>query len=329
MSHYSQTFYQSSVIETIITCSKDTDLQIRVFCTKALRNAGSHAKESMVRAALLSIYRDDKELKGTVVRTFIYREDQHEDVQKVLLEGLKKTDNDAHRVTLLDYFEKFGASTPQLITTLTESFVKFTDAKTKRSVVKVLSEKGEGETKIIELLAACATSKDTPLALICLSGLERQGKKDPRSWAAVEKTLSSDDADMILATLDVINALPETTNVKIAARLIEIIDDTKDDVLREKALLALGHTGDRTQEIIRILKRRLADDDGDESVRVAAAISLGQQGLKDAEATRKLLGECQSNSKSASLRTACQIGMADLENRGRKTATEAPTKTTP
>ena len=225
----------------------------------------------------LDRFNNDPSLRNTVVRALIVRKDNSEVVHDALLKALKSTEREEDRLTLLSYFEEFGSGSDSFVADLIYLYSKYSDSKTRRAIVKALSDQGKGQDKLVEFLVTCAGSSDTPLALTCLAGLEVQGKGDKRSWTAVEQTIEHDDPDVIIASLDVINVLPERTSVKIAGRLLQIIGSTQDAEIQEKAVLALGATGDQSEEINKALQGLLDDKDSDESIKIASALAMGSR----------------------------------------------------
>lgn len=324
LSQYSQRIFPSGVVSTLLNCVKDPDVQIKVFCTKALGNAGTSSNEDSIRAALLDRFHNDPTLRNTVVRTFVARKDRNPEVQETFLNALKSADKEEDRLALLGYFEQFGIPSDKLVEELIKTFGKSEDSKTRRAVVKVIAEKGRGQSGIVDLLASCANGKDTPLTLLCLSALQAQAKNDKRSWGAAEKTIASDDPDVLMATLDLMNILPETTNTGIASRLQDIITSTEDPEIQEKAILALGATGDRSETIVKLLLKLLEETNYDESIQIAAALSLGQQALSFPGKPKDFLGTCKQSGRTQALRTACGLAFDDLDARQRRVAADKP-----
>ena len=324
LSQYSQRIFPSAVVATLISCVKDADVQIKVFCTKALGKAGTSANEDAIRAALLDRFHNDPTLRNTVVRTFVARKDRNPEVQDTFLNSFKSADKEEDRLALLGYFEQFGIPSDKLVDELSKAFNQTEDSKTRRAIVKVLSEKGRGQTQLIELLATCSASKDTPLILLCLSALQAQAKSDKRSWEAAEKAIVSDDPDVLMATLDLMNVLPETTNTKISGRLLDIIGSTEDPEIQEKAVLGLGSSGDKSEPVVKILMKILEETSYDESIQIAAALSLGQQAFAFPEKPRDFLNTCRKSGRSQALRTACSLAFEDLESRQKKVQASEP-----
>ncbi len=315
LSQYSQPIYQHQVIASLVRCVKDTDVEIKVLCAKAMAHAGTQSSADSIRKLMMETYTADPALHNTIVRAFIVRHDQTPTVHDFFLDELKKAKTPDDQLTLLGYFEQFGYGTPKFVEVLADLYKKTDELKVRRLLVKALGERSHGQDPVIEILSGCAESKDTPLALNCLSGLQLQAKKDTRAWAAVEKTIESSDPDVLMATLDVINALPEATNVKISNRLVEIIQETEDSDIQEKAVLALGVCGDQSETVVKELQKLMEEEETDESVRVAAALMLGRQAVSFAEKPTALLTQCSTSGKSQSLKTACQLGLKELEAR--------------
>lgn len=315
LSQYSQPIFQQPVIASIERCLKDSDVEIKVLCGKAMAHAGTQSNADNIRKVLLDTYKADPDLRNTIVRAFIVRRDQTPLVHDTFLEELKSAKPTDDVLTLLSYFEQFGYGNAHFVEVLADIYKKNENLKVRRSVVKALGERSHGQDPVIEILSQCSESKDTPMALNCLSGLQLQAKKDSRAWAAVEKTIESTDPDVLMATLDVINALPESTNVKISNRLVEIIQETDDGDIQEKAVLALGVCGDQSEPVVKVLTKLVEEDDTDDSVRVAAALIMGKQAMGFPEKPTDLLNSCSNKGRSQSLRTACQLGLKELEAR--------------
>lgn len=316
LSQYSQPIYQDSVITTLLNCLKDPDEQIRVLCAKALGRAGNQSKKGALRSVLLETFKSDPTLRETLTRTFTTRADDSKEVQAVLLDALNKSEDAHETLALLTYFYECGEGIRPDVFVAT--FNKSNNERIKRWAIKVLAEHGSGENSVVELLANCAESQDTPLALTCLSGLQNQSRKDSsRTWAALEKTIESSDPDMLVATIDVLNVLPERVNSPMTKRLIEIIGDTDDGELVDKAILALGVCGDQSQSLVETLQKLLMDPKQHESTKVHAALVLGKQAGLYADASRDALASCLKSSQSQSLKTACQLGSQELAVRSK------------
>lgn len=326
LSQYSQPIYQESVISVLISCLKDTDVHIRVLCAKAMGRAGNQSKKSSLRTALIAAFKEDPSLRETLTRTFIRRGDNSKEVTDLLLETLSKSTDTHETLTLLSYFYELGESIEP--DTFIQVFNKSDNDKVKRWAIKVLAEHGNGEPTVIDALATCAESKDTPLALTCLSGLQSQSRKDSaRTWSALEKTLESSDPDMLIATLDVLNVLPERVNSPMAKRLIEIISEADEGELIDKAVLGLGVCGDQSLAVVETLQRLLTDKSSQESTRIHAALVLGKQASLQPETSQEALKTCFKNSTTQSLRTACQLGSQELTQRS-KDISRYPASTT-
>lgn len=322
LSQYSQPIFQEAVIQQLLKCMKDSDKQIKVLCTKALGNANPQAYSDTIRKALLDLYANEESMRNTVVRVFIQRKDSTPKVQDTFMDSAKKSSNADDLMVVLGYFEKFGSGSPKFVENLAEIYRKQDNIKVKRSVVKVLADRAEGQDTVVDLLSECAQNKDTPLALTCLGGLQAQARKDARAWTAVQNTIGSDDPDVLMASLDVINALPANTNEAISNRLVSLIGDVEDSEIQEKAVLALGVVGTQSQAIVTTLLHLLEEKDTDESVRIASALILGKQAVQSPDNALAQLQNCGKSGSSQSLRTACQLGLQDLE--AHKVATKAP-----
>ncbi len=322
LSQYSQSLYQDEVVTTLIKCIKDPDEHIKVFCAKAMGKAGSKSKADTIRRSLLEQYKQDPKLRGTLIRTFIVRKDNHSSTQEALLETLKQSSEPDELLPLLDYLEQFGSS--QSIAPLISAFQKSDNSKIRRGVVKALSEKGQGQDSVVNLLIECSESRDTTLVLTCLSALQAQAKKDSKTLAAVEKTIESSDPDVILASLDVIQALPESPNPKISNRLIELIEQGGDTDLLENSILALGICGDFSEPAIKVIQTLLEKKDVDEGIKISAALVLGKQAEKFPEGPKAVLTACRSSAATQSLKTACQLGLQELQRREKKIKVTKP-----
>jgi hypothetical protein len=312
LSQYSQPIFQDAVVETLTKCTKDSDLRIRVLCTKALGNASQQKHAILVRKTLMETFESDPTLKSTIARTFQAREDDHSDVQALLIKEVSSSKNNDDINAILEYFEKVGDGTDSFVKALTALYKRVGDAKVRRNVVKALSERSNGQDSVVELLAECAQDSHTPLALMCLSGLQQQARKDARAWKAIESTVDSDDPDVLVASLDVIQALPDTPNTKISKRLVELVDDGDDTDVQEKALLALGVCGDSSEPVVKALLKTLKSKESSEGMKIASALVLGKQGKGSPDSTRTALNECFENAGSKGLKTACQLGLKEL-----------------
>ena len=124
---------------------------------------------------------------------------------------------------------------------------------------------------------------------------------------------------MLLATLDVINVLPENPNPKIAKRLIEIIAETDDTDILDKSVLALGVAGDHTQPIVDTLFSLMSKSDTEEGTKIHVALVMGRQADLFPDKPKEALSRCLSSATTQSLKTACQLGNQELQTR-RKTA---------
>jgi len=317
LSQYSQSIYQDSVISSLLACLQEKDDQIKVLCAKALGNANNKSKKQSVRKALLEIYQSDPSLQETLVRTFIKQEDGSAEVKQLFLKSLEQTTDVHLTLALLNYFYGFGDNVP--MDSFITLFHKSPNDRIRRWAVKVISENGSGEGNVVELLASCAETQDTPLALTCLSGLQLQTKKESdRTWAALEKTIQSSDPDMLLASLDVINGLPAKINSPLTKKLIDIISNNEDGELVDKAVLALGVCGDQSDKLVGTVQSLLNDAATSESTKIHAALVLGNQSGLFSEQSLSALNECAKKSKSQSLKTACELGVQELRTRLKK-----------
>lgn len=333
MSQYSQQIFQEEAVRALTKCVKDTDIKIKIWCLKAMGKAGTKAKAEQIRNVLLEQYKTDPTVRDTIVRSFSIRQDDSKQVQETLLESLKKTENPDEQETLLTYFEKFGSGS-SVIDVVAETFKKSESPKVRTAAVTTLATRAQGQDAVVAILAQCASeheSNETPLVLTCLSGLQQQAKKDARAWQAVDKTLESEDADVVYATLDLINALPESQNEKISQKLLGLIGELEDQDTLERAVLALGVAGNGSESITEALRNQLESKTASEGVRIASALVLGKQSTQFPEKPRELLGKCSKQEKSQSLRTACQLGMQEIEARvpaSAPAASPAPEKAT-
>lgn len=323
LSQYSVNIVSSQVVDAVVKCSEDPDVEIKILCTKALAHSGSNANQEAIRKVLLTRYKDPA-LKDTVVRAFIARKDASPAVQDAFVDELKKEPSLDHKLILLTYFEQFGVGTSGLMDKLVEAFQKDENIRLRRSIAKVLAARAQGQDSVVGLFAQCSEAKDTPLALICLDGLRLQGKKDVRVWAAVEKAIQSSDTDMMMATLDLINSLPEAPNASISARLVEVMKDTEDPDIQEKAALALGVAGDHSETIVNTLLKYIDDKETDDSVRIASVLVLGRQAVMISEQTATMLEKCVKENNSQALKTACGLATNELSQRKKTAADKKP-----
>ncbi len=324
LSQYSQPIFQTKVVTTLMKCTKDPEVQIKVLCTKAMGRVRSASQEAQVRDTLVSLYGSDPVLKNTVVRTLVVRKDSHPSVQKLLVDALMKTEDTDETLVLLSYFEGLTVEPPDLTTKLVELYGKRSNVKVRRSIAKVLESRANGEDNVIELLSQCAQERDTPLALNCLAGLQSQAKKDARAWAAIQKTILSDDPDVLLATLDVINALPDNKSPVISHRLLELIEDAEDPDIQEKSVLALGICGDQSEATVKSLEKVFKNEKTEEATRIAAALTLGKQAASFPDGPKEMLSGCVKEGASQSLKTACQLGLNELARLARAAAAATP-----
>ena len=241
-------------------------------------------------------------------------------------EAIKESSDLEEVLPALEYFERFGNS--KTIEPLVALYGKTDNVKIKRGVVKAISEHGQGQDSVISLLSDCVDSRDTTLVLNCLSALQIQAKKDSKTLLAVEKTLQSSDPDVILATLELIQSLPESPNEKISLRLLELIEENSENDIVEKSLLAIGVCGDHSEAIVKALQKSLEEKESEEGIRISAALSLGKQSDKFPEGPKSALNDCKaSTGNSKSLVTACQLALQELQNRASKAQSSNPENT--
>lgn len=324
LSHYSQPIFQDEAVRTLLKCVSDKEVEIKVLCTKAMGKAGNKGHTQLIRDALLDQYKKDASVRNTIVRTFVTRRDDSPLVHDTLLDALKKSQDFDEQIALLRYFESFGTGSDAFAAALVGVFQETKNPKVKSGIVTALASRAQGQDAVIDLFSKCTESSETPLVLNCLAGIQQQGKKDKRAWAAVERTVESEDEDVLMATLDVINTLPETPSEKITKRLIPIVADVDnenlDEDLQERAILALGVAGDHSEDVVQALHKVLGKASLDEGVRIASALVLGKQSDRFPEKSLDLLAKCSTSEKAATLRTACQLGRQDLDRR-KKTET--------
>ena len=317
LSQYSQSIYQEEVINTLLKCLKDPDEHIKVFCTKALGKATGKSKDEIIRKSLIEQYKTEPHLRGTLIRTFSNRKDSHPLVQETLLSAIQESTDLEEVLPALEYFEQFGGS--KAVDPLVILYNKSDNVKIKRGIVKVLAERGQGQDSVISILADCVDSKDTTLVLNCLSALQVQARKDSKTLTAVEKTLESSDPDVVLATLELIQSLPESPNEKISTRLLELIQENSENDMVEKSILALGVCGTHSESVVKALQASLEKKSSEEGIRISAALSLGKQAYKFPDGPRSTLNDCKSSvDNSKSLITACQLALKELQNRTAK-----------
>lgn len=313
LSQYTQTIYQDEAVRSLLDCLKETDITLRVLCTKALGKAGSAAKNEQIRKMLLQTYTNDPVLKVAILNTLIKRKDISKETHDFLLSALNGATETEEMQGLLSYFEQFGLSAD--MDTILKVYKKNETPRVRRAAIKTMTEKSQGQDEVVEILAQCALDKDTPLALNCLSGLQAQAKNSPKAIEAVEKTIQSSDPDVLLATLDVLNALTVQKNPVISKRLVEIINTTEDSDVNEKAVLSLGVVGDNSEEVITSLVATLKNKSISEGIQIAAALVLGKQAPETSVESQDLLNKCKAESASQALRKACQLGLQELESR--------------
>ncbi len=320
LSQYSQTIYQVEAVNAIVSCTKHPDFQLRVLCTKALSRAGNSSKKDLIVKTLIDIFDSEPKLRCTVIRALTMRNEASPAVIDKFLSVTRESRDSEVLVTLLLHLETIGSSSPKVISAMTELYAKTTDEKVRRAVAKVLAAHGNGSESALDLLAKCASPKDdTPLTLICLGGLQQQGKNDPRTWAAIEKSLESNDADVQLAVVDLIGSLTENPNPKIVDRLLALLEDVDDDDLQEKIVLSLGVVGDKSDKIAESLAKLLQSAESFEGTRIAAALTLAKQTTSVAK-PKEALAKCIANEKSETLRSACQLGANEINSASRTVA---------
>jgi len=329
LSQYSLPIFQNEVVRTLEKCIKDSDVEIKVLCAKAMGRAGTQSNAENIRKVLLERYQADPTLRNTIVRAFMVRRDDSPILQETLLDSLKKSKDQEEQLALCKYFETYGTGNNKLVDALVEVYNKNGNSKVKNAVISVIAARATGQESAIDLLTKCTESLETPLVLNCLSGLQQQAKKDSRAWAAVEKTITSEDPDVLLATLDVISALPETENPVIARRIVQMLEEVDDDDTLEKAVLSLGVCGDRGEKTVEVLGNLLEKKTNPEGVRIAAALVLGKQAAQFPDKPKENLLTCSKSEKSQSLRTACQLGIQELESRKILSAKTPPTPREP
>lgn len=321
LSQYTQPIFQEEVINTLMKCMKDPDTHIKVLCTKAMGRAGNQSKVNEIRKTLLDVYKNDATLRNTLVRTFITRKEGSRDVHDTLLESLKKSTDSEDQLVLLSYFELYGMASDA--EAYIELYKQNSNVKIQRGAVKVLSEKAQGQEAVISLLAQCSESKDTPLALTCLSGLRQQAKNDSKSLTAVEKVIESSDPDVLLAALEVIQVLPSNPNPKISKRLVEIVNNNEDPELLDRAVHALGVCGDFSEPVVDALLA-LMSKKTDEGTRISTALVLGKQAVSFPAKAIEALEKCGKSGSSQPVRTACLLGMKELESKKVSVAVPSP-----
>lgn len=312
LSQYSQTIYQEEVISTLIKGMRDPEAHIKVLCAKAMGRAGTQGKAPEIRKAMLEVYKADASIRNTLVRAFIVRKDTAKPVYDTLLDTLKQSNDVDELSVLLAYFEDYLL--PNDVDALVALYHRTTNEKVKRSTIKVVSERGQGQENVIALLTECVGSKETPLVLLCLSGMKLQAQKDPRTLAAIEKTISSTDPDVLVATLDVLHVLPDSPSPTLSARLIEILSSSDDDEVVEKSILALGVAGDQSEPVVNALVK-VFDKEKEEGAKITTALVLGKQAVNHQEKAREKLQNCLKSEQSQSLKTACQLGIQELNTK--------------
>ena len=56
LSQYSQPIFQDAVVETLTKCTQDSDLRIRVLCTKALGNASQQKRTCVLQRFAIGLF---------------------------------------------------------------------------------------------------------------------------------------------------------------------------------------------------------------------------------------------------------------------------------
>lgn len=333
LSAYSQPIFQQRVVDSLVKCMRDSDPQVKVFCGKAMARAGTQSTADTVRKAMLERYHNDPDLRDTIVRAFVVRKDDSPAVHDKFLEELRDSKNPGEQVVLLGYFEEYGNGSDTFVDSLAKLYEKSSDTKVRTAIAKALAARGRGQQKVVDLLVQGAKGSDTPLALICIEGLQTQAKAQPSVWSVVEAKLNSGDTDVQLAVLDLITVLPERPSPSLSKQLLGIADDSDDPELIEKAVLALGVSGDGSKPVVNGLLKTLKDDEVEEIARIAAALTLGRQAAQTPDEARQALADCAKNGKTQSLKSACQLGQRELESRtkapaaaGAETTTETATR---
>ncbi len=313
LSQYSQPIFQPEVVRALVKCMEDPNITLRVLCTKAMGRAGTAGQAEWIESLLLQAFEKTPELQSTIARTFVIRKSTSPAVYHKLFDTLVSSTSADKQLAFLTYFQEFGDGSDEFVQKLSHLYEKSSDIRVKRMIVKTLSERGRGQSAITSILTECVHSSDTPLILTCLSGLEQQAKQDAQVWGALEKALRSDDSDVILATLDVINVMDDHSDPKISGRLLEIVQNTSDDETREKAILALGVCGGQTDEIYRVLQKTLQSPKMEVACRVASALVLGKQAPKAHQGeVQVILDECYQK-ETGGLKTACELGIQELK----------------
>ena len=317
LSQYSQPISQDGIISTLIGCLRDPNPTLRALCAKAMRKAGLKNKKQAenVRQALLAAFGEDPTLTIPITRTWTARGDDSPPVYTTLLNVLEGVKDEKTAAALLEYFEKFGQGDARFVTAVVEVFNRFSDPMIARRAAQALANRAQGQDIVVTTLLKCLKQSDTVLTLTCLGGLEQQGKKDARVASAVEETLKSSDPDVLLASLEIIGALPPSRSPLLTERLLEILQNTDDPDLEEKAILALEISGDGRNAVAVELRNKLRDIDSPQSARVAAALALGNILHVDEaarEATAEALARCAKDTPLGALRSACQLGLQQL-----------------
>lgn len=310
LSQYTQPIFQEEATNILIKCIKDPDTHIKVLCTKAMGRAGNQSRVVEIRKALIDVYKSEPSMRSTLVRTFLTRKENSRDVHDLLLDYLKKTTDQDELLVLISYFELYGL--PSDTDTFVDLYKENSNPKIQRSAVKVISEKAQGQESVVSLLALCSESKDTPLALTCLSGLRQQAKTDSKTWFAVEKVIESSDPDVLMAALEVIQVLPANANPKISKRLVELVTSSDDPEVLDRTVHAIGVCGDQSEPVVDALLS-LMEKKTDEGTRISTALVLGKQAVNFPTKALDVLQKCGKSGTSQAIRTACSLGVKELE----------------
>ncbi len=313
LSQYTQPIYQESVIEALLSCVRDPQLEIKVLCTKALGNVRKKHQTDKIRNALLSQFRNHPVLKRTIINSLIQLKAVDPYLQKALFDEAKATNNPEEIVVLMRYFETFGFGSSNYVNDLIAIYHKFPQTKVRAAILKTLGETAKGHSAAIALLSDCAKITGNNLLQInCLSGLKTQNVRDRRAWQVIEIALETSDLAVLESALELLDNMPPLQNEKLSKRVLAIIAEFKEPEIVEKAVLALGVCGDSSPSTVTILTQLVENKSGDENVRIAAALVLGKQSKSHVAQTKRVLTLCRDSEKTKSLRTACQLGIHDL-----------------
>ncbi len=315
LSQYSQTIHQPAVIQALMNCLKDSNIQIRTLCARAMGQAGTQSQSDWIEKAMLEAFRSDNGLTIPLAKSFETRRSSSIEIHQTLLNKLKETSSADEATALASYFQKHGDGSQNFVETLLATYKRIGKDRLKQGIIEALSAKGNGQPELISLFIECSDSKDTPLSLLCLSGLQSQAKNDPRVWNAIEKTIQSDDTDVLLTTLDLIQIQSERPSATITKRLLSIIEDKEDTDIQEKAVLALGVCGDKTPALTQAIQKWILDAALEEPVRIASALIISKQVNPETGTILETLEKCQLATQPAGLKTACALGQKELKGR--------------